>query len=730
MAAAKTELRERLRETSERCREEINGRPLTAYFPLTRSRGNLMYNCPVCGSGTGRNHTGALRLYAPGESRTGKWHVICFANRCFGENGTDTLGALRVLHPELSEWELFRKLGLQALSGGGAGERPAARTRDAEAPDEAERRQLRQRISRWTAALPGSPGEAYLRSRGLTEETIREAGLGYDPEHWFGSLGHRAPAVIIPYPGADYYAARAIGEKAFDKPRTKEAGPEPLFNAAALRGGQPVYVVESQLCALSIRQSGGEAVALGNTGGARLLEALRREPPAQPLLLSLDNDPQQDPAVPEKGPRAQAELAEALRAAGIPFLEFNVAGAAKDPNEALQADPEELRRRVRDGRAQAAAWMAEQKRREERAAEEAAAQAALAREARQEEYLRTSAAGMMPAFYLEIEKNRSHPPVPTGFPGLDRLLDGGLYPGLYVVGAVTSLGKTSFALQMVDQIAAQGTDVLFFSLEMSRFELMAKSVSRLTWTLTQGAGKDRFCAKTTRGILAGKRYERYQEAELETIRLAQEEYSGLASHLWLIEGVGDVSTQMIRQCVDRHLEMTGRPPVVVVDYLQIMTPVDIRATDKQNTDRNVLEMKRLSRDKNIPVIGISSLNRENYLQPINLAAFKEAGSIEYGSDCLLGLQYEGMDYREGEADKAREKRIREMMRENENLAKDGKPIQIQLKVLKNRNGARGVSAPLLYRPMFNHFEELPQGYSPAGGDPFRGAAAVPLRGKG
>ena len=48
------------------------------------------------------------------------------------------------------------------------------------------------------------------------------------------------------------------------------------------------------------------------------------------------------------------------------------------------------------------------------------------------------------------------------FEGLDDLLEGGLYEGLYCVGAISSLGKTTFVTQIADQIAAQGTDVLIF----------------------------------------------------------------------------------------------------------------------------------------------------------------------------------------------------------------------------------------------------------------------------
>ena len=72
----------------------------------------------------------------------------------------------------------------------------------------------------------------------------------------------------------------------------------------------------------------------------------------------------------------------------------------------------------------------------------------------------------MDAFRAYIEKQATRPALKTGFSKLDEALDGGLYDGLYVIGAVSSLGKTAFCMQMADQLAMQGRDVLIFSLEM------------------------------------------------------------------------------------------------------------------------------------------------------------------------------------------------------------------------------------------------------------------------
>ena len=116
----------------------------------------------------------------------------------------------------------------------------------------------------------------------------------------------------------------------------------------------------------------------------------------------------------------------------------------------------------------------------------------------------------------------------------------------------------------------------------------------------------------------------------------------------------------MRDIVQSHINQTGRKPVVFVDYLQIIAPADVHATDKQNTDINTFELKEISRDYGIPVFAISSFNRENYLEPVSMTSFKESGAVEYSSDVLFGLQYAGMEYIEGDTDKKRRERLREL----------------------------------------------------------------------
>lgn len=317
-----------------------------------------------------------------------------------------------------------------------------------------------------------------------------------------------------------------------------------------------------------------------------------------------------------------------------------------------------------------------------------------------------SAADYLADFRQKIKDSASNPPISTGFANLDGLLDGGLYAGLYFIGAISSLGKTTFTLQIADNLAKQGQDVLILSLEMARDELIAKSISRLTFL----AASERRNAKTTRSILS--KYDKCNQTEKDLIDGAITSYAEYAQHIYIDEGIGDIGVEDIKERVKQHIAYTGNKPVIVIDYAQILATYDTHLSDKQATDRNVTELKRLSRDYNIPVIAISSFNRDNYSEPLNLTAFKESGSIEYSSDTLIGLQYEGMDYcDEDKDDKTRRKRIRKLLNEVSVLGKEGEGIPVQLKVLKNRNGSRG-NVRYNFYAMFNYFCEN-DGFIPA-----------------
>ena len=499
----------------------------------------------------------------------------------------------------------------------------------------------------------------YPQRRGLSQDVINRFNLGYDPH--YKVAGGTWQALVIPT-SETTYLARNTDPDADKASRYRKQGGNPIFNREALWQDTPapVFLVEGEFDALSIYTVGGEAVALGSTANAgAFVRLVETRPPTRPLILALDND--------AEGDKTAATLEQALKGLQIAVYRVSLYGEGKDANEALQTDTEAFR-----GLVAGAAQIEEE-----------------ARALQRQQYMQNSAAAHIAGFVNGIAASMDTPGAPTGFARLDEELDGGLYEGLYVVGSISSLGKTSFLLQMADQIAQNGQDVLIFSLEMARSELMSKSISRHTLLLEMERSRDTRRAKTARGITAGRRYEGYGLEEMQLIQDAIQAYRAYAGHIYISEGIGDIGAQKIRETVKRHIEITGNSPVVVVDYLQILAPHNERATDKQNTDRAVLELKRLSRDCKIPVLCVSSFNRENYKNAVTMEAFKESGAVEYSSDILIGLQLCGVGEKDFNVDEAKRRT----------------PREVELVILKNRNGVTGGRVVFEYYPMFNYFKE-------------------------
>lgn len=308
-----------------------------------------------------------------------------------------------------------------------------------------------------------------------------------------------------------------------------------------------------------------------------------------------------------------------------------------------------------------------------------------------EQYKESNAKDSINSFIKGIKDSVNTPPTSTGFPLLDEVLSGGMREGLTVIGAISSLGKTTMAQQIADNVAQSGQDVLFISLEMARTELMSKSISRETLLEVLENDGDIRNAKTSIGITDASKYKNYNDEEHELIYTATKRYAEYAGNIYIVEAFGQIGFQDVRELVKIHHERTGKAPIVVIDYLQIMKPDDPRATDKTNTDKTVNGLKQISRDFKTTIVAISSLNRESYNRPMSLTAFKESGAIEYSSDVLIGLDFTKMLDDPNEMDFEEEK--------------DKVPRNITLTILKNRNGRTGKRINYLYDPRFNYFEE-------------------------
>ena len=270
--------------------------------------------------------------------------------------------------------------------------------------------------------------------------------------------------------------------------------------------------------------------------------------------------------------------------------------------------------------------------------------------------------------------------VSTGFPELDHNLGGGLTNGLYVLGAVPGLGKSTLALQIACNLSGQGIPVLYFAMEMSRSWIAAKSLSRADFLLHRGTGLQ------AADLLNAETSHAFSPAQWERIDQAREQVERESANLYLYEqrpgltNIGDIQN-CIQSFRDSHRQQYGGLPLmVVVDYLQILAPREaaLRASDKQIVDDNVRELCKMRDQMGVIILLISALNRVSYNRPITLNSFKESGSIEYSADVILGMQYQDINRKYFSLDAAKARR----------------PRELELTVLKMRYGQDGVHIPL------------------------------------
>ena len=215
--------------------------------------------------------------------------------------------------------------------------------------------------------------------------------------------------------------------------------------------------------------------------------------------------------------------------------------------------------------------------------------------------------------------------IPTGFDGIDRLLNGGLRPGtLNVIAARPGMGKTVLSLQTANNIAGAGNRVVFFSCE----ETAADAAKRMV------------CLRA--GV---SRREYYQGNRHAAVRSAEEELSKL--DLRIVSGADSVTE------IYEALESIEKPDAVFIDFLQLIDPGVRVALRKAKFDpysaaeRTAFRLKQLAREYDIPIVLTSQLSRRSSLKP-QLADLRFCGNIEQHSNVAMFIHREGYSGLTGE----------------------------------------------------------------------------------
>jgi replicative DNA helicase len=214
--------------------------------------------------------------------------------------------------------------------------------------------------------------------------------------------------------------------------------------------------------------------------------------------------------------------------------------------------------------------------------------------------------------------------VPSGFTDLDHLTFGFQRQEMIVLAARPSMGKTSFALNIAEAatLPKRGSPfpTLIFSLEMSGSQLALRML----------CSRARVNMVMLRNQVLSKSGDEQQK-----LLAAADEFSKAPL---FIDDSSNMSIMQLRAKA-RRVHARNKLGMIIVDYLQLLSPTDSRAPREQQVAEASRGLKALAKELDVPVVVLSQLNRssEKENRAPKLADLRESGSIEQDADVVLML---------------------------------------------------------------------------------------------
>lgn len=590
-----------------------------------RKSGN-MYICPFCESGTGREGTGALKVYP-----TNTWY--CHACKRSGDvldliedqSGIDFNDALDMAAGMIDlEYDRNGQINDDAR---------AARKNDIKkyVVQDYGVKDFGIYYHFCQKRLGDARAVSYLSARGISQELAELAGLGFDPEAdparapgGEGTKLHTTPRIIIPT-SASHYIGRAIDpniEKRYAKlnPCREMGGGEPgIFNSGTIYGAgiwldrqhesgatyktqrlseDPIFVVEGAFDALSVCEVGQFAIALNSTSNTKkLIETLQKDPADRntKFIVAFDND--SDERTAERTRAAAEGLVKDLNALGYKSITADIAGQYKDANEALQRNKEELREMVN------------------KAVKEV-----------NRDYLED---------FLDKIQTEAYKPHKTGLEFWDNMMCGGVEDQqLIILMAAPGTGKTTLCQELAEEMAAHHKSCIYLNLEMSREQMLSKAIS---YHLAR-SGK---AWLSSRDILHGYEWtpERKQLIE-EAMQEYRQKYFPWIKYATIGNDLDNI-LEYLDNAGKAAEERGEKAPAVVLDYLHLIGTS--RKMDVQELIKAaVTGLKQYAIKYNTFVVLISATGRSSTGR-INLNSGRDSSNIEYTGDIVLSLDFYEVD---------------------------------------------------------------------------------------
>lgn len=242
----------------------------------------------------------------------------------------------------------------------------------------------------------------------------------------------------------------------------------------------------------------------------------------------------------------------------------------------------------------------------------------------------------------ELQKEDHMSGVPTGFTELDDLTQG-LQPGsLNIIAARPSVGKTSFAMNIVANIAMNPNvhkPALVFSLEMPTDQILMRMLSTFGRVSMNNLKKANVEAHQWRDMV--------RKVKL----LAEEDENGERHDKLYIDDSGDITPLELRSRARKLYLEHGGLSVIMIDYVQLMRSQTKAANRTLEIGEISRSLKMLAKELEVPIIALAQLNREvdnrKDHRPLN-SDLRESGSLEQDADMIMFLHREAI-YHKGEA---------------------------------------------------------------------------------
>lgn len=252
--------------------------------------------------------------------------------------------------------------------------------------------------------------------------------------------------------------------------------------------------------------------------------------------------------------------------------------------------------------------------------------------------------------YLEkFRSGQEYIGIPTGYEKIDKAIDGIRPSHLWIVGAYTGVGKTFAALNIVASLINQGKRVVFYSLEMTKIEI----IERLLGIMTEQNGAT---------ILKNFPHDR-EKVDEALKKIAASQFVVYENEF---RDISEIRFSMMGENIKKPVD------VFFVDYLQLVDVKGARSEYERGTQASY-EFQAAAKRVKVPIILLSQINNDSARSEESaVMGFKGTGAIATIANFAIELRLSEDDK---EAYRAKQER--------------GDPICINWVIKKNRHGRTG-----------------------------------------